>query len=165
MNEYPLGYRKYNSEVPSFLVNRPRILIFTAKDIEGQLIECNDITKGSIKSKTQSQDGCRCLSSFGDSVTMCRCECPDWKERWLLWKHYIAIFNTYPAWQWENLSSVYLDCSFFSLDEGLITKIQSVVKMKKLTNSTGKSNQSSRSVSTDRVIASESSPGINEPTV
>ena len=36
MNEYFLGYRKYNSEIPSFLVNRPRILIFTAKDIEGQ---------------------------------------------------------------------------------------------------------------------------------
>ena len=39
--KYSQGYRKYNSEIPSFLVNRPRILvlhcierIFAAKDIK-----------------------------------------------------------------------------------------------------------------------------------
>ena len=66
MNEYFLGYRKYNSEIPSSLVNRPRILIFTAKEVKGQHIECINITKATIKSKSQSQDGCRYLLSFGD---------------------------------------------------------------------------------------------------
>lgn len=61
MNEYSVEYCKYNSEIPSSLVNRPRILIFTAKDVKGQHIECINITKATIKSKSQSQDGCRYL--------------------------------------------------------------------------------------------------------
>ena len=82
--KYSQGYRKYNSQIPSFLVNRPRILvlhcierIFSAKDIKSQHIECTDISKGTIKIKSQSQGGCWYLLSFGDSETMCRCGYPD----------------------------------------------------------------------------------------
>ena len=60
---------------------------------------------------------------------MCHCGCPDWQKWWLPRKHFIAIFNTYPAWQWENLSSLYLNSPFFSLDEELITKLQSPCNM------------------------------------
>ena len=134
--KYSQGYRKYNSEIPSFLVNRPRILvlhcierIFAAKDIKSQHIECTDISKGTFIIKSQSQDRSWYLVSFGDSETMCRCGCPDWQKWWLPCKHFIAIFNTYPAWQWENLSSLYLNSPFFSLDEDLITKLQSPCNM------------------------------------
>ena len=60
---------------------------------------------------------------------MCRCGCPDWQKWWLPCKHFIAIFNTCPAWQWGNLSSLYLNSLFFSLDQGLITKLQSPCNM------------------------------------
>ena len=60
---------------------------------------------------------------------MCHCGRPDWQKWWLPRKHFIAIFNTYPAWQWENLSSLYLNSPFFSLDEELITKLQSPCNM------------------------------------
>ena len=132
--KYSQGYCKYNSEIPSFLVNRPRILvlhcierIFAAKDIKSQHIEYTDISKSkeTFKIKSQSQDSSWYLWSFGDSETMCGCGCPDWQKWWLLCKHFIAIFNTYPAWLWENLSSLYLNSPFFSLDEDLITKLQS----------------------------------------
>ena len=109
--KYSQGYRKYSSEIPHFLVNRPRILvthcierIFAAKEIESHHIECTDSMKGKFKIRSQSQDGCWYLLSFGDSQTMCRCECQDWQKWWLPCKHFIAIFNLYPAWQWESLS-------------------------------------------------------------
>ena len=92
--KYSQGYRKYNSEIPSFLVNRPRILvlhcierIFAAKDIKSQHTECTDISKGTFKSKSQSQDGSWYLLSFGDSETMCRCGCPDWQKWWLMFEN------------------------------------------------------------------------------
>ena len=63
--KYSQGYRKYNSEIPSFLVNRPRILvlhcierIFAAKDIKNQhialsaLISLKDHLKSRVKAKT-----------------------------------------------------------------------------------------------------------------
>ncbi|CAH3173680.1 unnamed protein product [Porites evermanni] len=81
--KYSQGYRKYKSDIPSFLVNRPRILvlhckerIFAAKDIKSQHIKCIDISKGTFNIKSQSQDG----SGGG---------CPA--------SNFIAIFNTYPA--------------------------------------------------------------------
>ena len=127
---------QYKSAIPSFWTNRLRILvlhcierIFAAKDIKSQHIECTDISKGTFKIKSQSQDGSWYLLSFGDSETMCRCGCPDWQKWWLPCKHFIAIFNTYPAWQWESLSSLYLNSPFFSLDEDLITKLQSPCNM------------------------------------
>ena len=67
--------------------------------------------------------------SFGDSETMCRCGRPDWQKWRLPHKRFIAIFNTYPAWQWETLSSLYLKSPFFPLDEELITKLQSPCNM------------------------------------
>lgn len=134
--KYSQGYRKYKSEIPSFLVNRPRILvlhclerIFAAKDIKSQHIECIDISTGTFKIKSQSQDGSRYLLSFGDSETMCRCGCPDWQKWWLPRKHFVAIFNTYPVWQWENFLSLYLKSPFFSFGEELITKLQSPCNM------------------------------------
>ena len=63
--KYSQGYCKYNSEIPSFLVNRPRILvlhcierIFAAKDIKNQhialsaLISLKDHLKSRVKAKT-----------------------------------------------------------------------------------------------------------------
>ena len=88
--KYSQGYRKYKSDIPSFLVNRPRILvlhcqerIFAAKDIKSQHIECIDISKGTFNIKSQSQDGSGYVLSFGDSETMCHCGCPYWQKWWL----------------------------------------------------------------------------------
>ena len=133
--KYSQGHRKYNSEIPSFVVNRPRILvlhcierIFAVKDIESQHIECVDVSKKTFKIKSQSQDGCWYLLSFADSETIFDCECPNWQKWWLPCTHFIAIFNNFPAWQWENLS-LYLNSPFFPLDEKLITKLQSPCNM------------------------------------
>lgn len=61
--KYSQGYCKYNSEIPSFLVNRPRILV----------LHC-------IETIFAAKDGCWYLKSLGDSETMCHCECPDWQK-------------------------------------------------------------------------------------
>lgn len=60
---------------------------------------------------------------------MCHCGRPDWQKWWLPRKHFIAIFNTYPAWQWETFSLLYLKSPFSPLDEELITKLQSPCNM------------------------------------
>ena len=125
------GYRKYNTDVPHFLVNRPRILvahclerISVAKEIENHHIRCADTKKGIFKIKSQSQEGQWYHLCFGDSTKMCSCECQDWQKWWLSCKHFIAVFNYHPGWQWENLSPLYQNSPFFSLDEELITQLQ-----------------------------------------
>lgn len=130
------GYRKYSADVPHFLVNRPRILvghcidrIFAADEIESYHIQCVDDVNGIFKIKSQSQEGQWYHLTFGDSTNMCRCECQDWQKWWFPCKHFIAVFNHYPGWQWENLSPLYQNSPFLSLDEELITQLQSPCSM------------------------------------
>jgi hypothetical protein len=83
-----------------------------------------DSRKGSFKIKSQSQEGKWYELTFGDPNKMCRCECQDWQKWWLPCKHFVAVFNHYPCWQWENLSPLYKNSPFFSLDDELINKLQ-----------------------------------------
>ena len=125
------GYRKYNTDIPHYLVNRPRVLVshcidrmFAADDIQRYHIQCVDDIRGIFKIKSQSLDGTVYCLSFGDANTICKCECLDWQKWWLPCKHFIAIFAHYPDWQWEKLSPLYRDSPYFSLDEELLNHLQ-----------------------------------------
>lgn len=125
------GYRKYNTDIPHYLVNRPRVLVshcidrmFAADDIQRYHIQCVDDICGIFKIKSQRLDGTVYCLSFGDANTICKCECLDWQKWWLPCKHFIAIFAHYPDWQWEKLSPLYRDSPYFSLDEELLNHLQ-----------------------------------------
>lgn len=125
------GYRKYNTDIPHYLVNRPRVLVshcidrmFAADDIQRYHIQCVDDICGIFKIKSQRLDGTVYCLSFGDANTICKCEYLDWQKWWLPCKHFIAIFAHYPDWQWEKLSPLYRDSPYFSLDEELLNHLQ-----------------------------------------
>ena len=124
------GYRKYNKEIPKYLVNRPRLLVthcldrmVTAYDIEQYHNKCHDQGHGTFTVKSQSEEGKWYKVRFGDSTTLCYCDCLDWQKWWLPCKHFIAIFNHYPAWQWDQLSPLYRKSPFLNLDEELMSKL------------------------------------------
>ncbi len=57
--------------------------------------------------------------SFGNE-TMPSCECIDWERNRLPCKHFLAIFSCYPNCGFDQLSSVYKDSPFLTLDQDVI---------------------------------------------
>lgn len=53
---------------------------------------------------------------FGDDNNMPSCSCPSWKEFFYPCKHFFCVFEKYPLWGWEALSSLYRNSPFLSLD-------------------------------------------------
>ena len=47
---------------------------------------------------------------------MPKCTCPDFCHTGLLCKHFFAIFNLYPKWQWESLPEKFQQSPHISLD-------------------------------------------------
>ena len=54
--------------------------------------------------------------SFGSENIMPKCTCPDFCHTGLLCKHFFAIFNLYPKWQWESLPEKFQQSPHISLD-------------------------------------------------
>ncbi len=48
------------------------------------------------------------------------CECIDWERNRLPCKHFLAIFSCYPNYAFDQLSSVYKDSPFLTLDQDVI---------------------------------------------
>ena len=120
-------YRKYNATIPDFLVNKPRILVAhciertcSAQDIKPNQVICTDNTLGQFTIKSQSQENQWYTLKFGDADTMPQCDCLDWKRWCLPCKHFLAVFHQYPNWQWQQLSIMYRESPYLSLDDELI---------------------------------------------
>ncbi len=57
------------------------------------------------------------LLRFGDETSMPHCTCYDWSRSTFPCKHFLAIFQHYPAWSWESLPAAYRNSVFLILDE------------------------------------------------
>ena len=58
---------------------------------------------------------------FGDNDgTLLSCECRSWQRSRLLCKHFFAIFNHFPEWNWEKLPQDYRESPFITLDYHLL---------------------------------------------
>ena len=118
------GYRRYSSDVPKYLHNKPRPFvnycrqrIISAIEVEPQHIKevCNGIEDGQFQVQSQSSNTWYSLS-FGAGDVMPRCSCPDFCHTGLLCKHFFAIFDHYPKWQWGSLPEKYRENPHLSLD-------------------------------------------------
>ena len=118
------GYRRDSSDVPKYLHNKPRPLvnhcrqrIISAVEVEPQHIKevCNGIEDGQFQVQSQSSNTWYSLS-FGAGDVMPRCSCPDFCHTGLLCKHFFAIFDHYPKWQWGSLPEKYRENPHLSLD-------------------------------------------------
>ena len=120
-------YRKYNQNIPQFLVNRPRHLVVhcmerweVAKNIPKSHITIIDDVTGEFKVKSQSEQTVRYNLQFGDPSSMPKCECPDWLQTFLPCKHFLAIFHHLPAWQWDSLPTSYRESPLLLLDDDVM---------------------------------------------
>ena len=120
-------YRKYNTELPEFLVNRPRYFVehykeklSLAEEIEKCHIKPSD-TKGVFEEKSGSLSKTWYQVQFGDNDgTPPSCQCKTWQRSPLLCKHFFAIFKHLPEWKWEKLPWTYRELPFLTLDHRLL---------------------------------------------
>ncbi|KAK2558631.1 hypothetical protein P5673_018824 [Acropora cervicornis] len=104
-------HRGYNKDLPAFLVNRPRFFVEHCKQ---KIKLASDIDKTDIK--TTDFPG---VFEKGYRVRL-SCECRAWQRSRLLCKHFFAVFNLHPEWNWENLPKEYRESPFITLDYHLL---------------------------------------------
>lgn len=129
-------YRRYNTDIPSFLHNRPSSLVdhcmerlYSVADVEKQSIKVKDNKKGifEVESQHPNSKGHWYGVSFGDDNTMPHCECDDWEKNRLPCKHFVMIFQLIDDWGFEKLPLHYRESPFLSLDHELVFLKEAVV--------------------------------------
>lgn len=123
------GYRRYNSEVPKYLYNKPRLFLnhcrqrlTHAGDVQLQHIKIVDdgTQSGNFQVQSQSESKIWYNLSFGARDIMPKCSCPDFSQTGLPCKHFFAIFNHFPKCQWDSLPEKYRENPHLSLDRELV---------------------------------------------
>ena len=119
-------YRPYGRDIPSYLHNRPKSVIDSAR----QKIElAQDIPASHIKVTgtegvflVKSQEACEkwYLVSFGNEVQQPSCQCFSWVRNHFPCKHFFAIFRHHPQWGWDKLPDDYANSPLLTLDEAII---------------------------------------------
>ena len=119
-------YRKYDRNVPKYLVNRPahfvkhcllKITIGKNADMSGIVMKSNgEFIVHSFKDNREHYN-----VKFGTDDEMPSCSCSDWNHSMHLCKHFFAIFNKFPdTWSWNAISSLYRNSPFLTMDEEMI---------------------------------------------
>lgn len=120
-------HRGYNKDLPAFLVNRPRFFvehckqkIKLASNIDKTGIKTTDFPGVfEVKSESLSKTWYRVQFGSNDGERP-SCECRAWQRSRLLCKHFFAVFNHHPEWNWENLPKEYWESPFITLDYHLL---------------------------------------------
>jgi len=113
--------RAYDSTVPPYLHNRPRhtILHCLKRKEEGEKlprsnVTCIDAHAGKFRVKGSRETVYDV--SFGSSVEMPSCSCPDFTKHHLPCKHFFAVFQFDDSWNWASLPTLYLSSPYMSID-------------------------------------------------
>lgn len=118
-------YRKYNTDLPLFLHNRPRDFV---QHVSTCWTSAQDIPPGNIVQldkrsfRVTSVDSSNTYHvSFGcnSDASMPYCECYDWKKYHWPCKHFCAIFQHVATHGWNSLAADYRDSPYFCLDSDL----------------------------------------------
>ncbi|CAH3112593.1 unnamed protein product, partial [Pocillopora meandrina] len=114
------GYKRYSLTLPKYLHNKPRPFL---NHCEKQIKHASEVQSKHIREeeggnfKVQSQtDEVWYDLSFGSENIIPRCTCPDFCHTGLLCKHFFAIFDLYPMWQWDALPEKFRQNPHISLD-------------------------------------------------
>ena len=108
-------YRQYSSNVTNYLKNRPCEFVkhCLTKAIRNNFITIINHGVFSVKSENSNDTYTLC---FGDDKNMPSCSFPAWSELYYPCKHFFSIFEKFPLWSWEHLSSLYTNSPFLNLD-------------------------------------------------
>ena len=115
--EQSTGNRKYKDYVPSYLQNRPRVVILHCLDRKASSarftvddIIVTDNEKGSFEVYNAKKN------AYAVDFSVPSCSCPDWTEHHYPCKHFFAIFRFHSKWNWEALPQEYVSTPRMSLD-------------------------------------------------
>lgn len=118
-------YRSYNpSVVPKYLQGRPKetILHCLHRQAASNKFAREDVThvnmdKFLVKGKKDLYS-----IQFGDQSNDPQCTCKDWQTFHLPCKHFFAVFNHFPEWNWEKLPNHYLTSPYLSADNEAVAE-------------------------------------------
>lgn len=162
-------HRGYNNNLPAFLDNRPRLFVENCKqkiklasDIGKTDIKTTDIP-GVFQVKSESLSKTWYRVQFGNNDgERPSCECRAWQRSRLLCKHFFAVFNHYPEWNWENLPEEYRESPFITLDSHLLNGTECPTQPSSIASPevTQDSLQSDEPLSKRRKCSSENDPTL-----
>ncbi|KAI8488947.1 hypothetical protein Bbelb_334650 [Branchiostoma belcheri] len=110
-------YRKYHSNIPTYLQDRPRGVV---NHILPRLTEAQCYEPGVFKVTSKggiSQHYHTVNFETSSTNNMPSCTCRDWAKHKMPCKHFCAIFTLEEGWTWDKLSPAYRDNPLFSLDD------------------------------------------------
>lgn len=119
-------YRSYNpSVVPVYLQGRPKqtILHCLHRQASSNKFSKSDVTQLAAHLGTFEVKGKKGLQTvyFGDEFSDPQCTCRDWLTYHLPCKHFFAVFQNFPEWDWGKLPKRYLTSPYLSSDNQAIT--------------------------------------------
>ena len=122
--QFSAAYRTYNADLPAFLHNRPRNFVMHVANrwsaafvFETANIKQLDDRRFTVASP---DSGNVYNVTFGTTASeMPRCGCEDWSIYHWPCKHFCAIFQN-TSHNWNDLSALYRDSPFFTIDNDVI---------------------------------------------
>lgn len=108
-------YRSYSKDIPEYLKGRPKSVILHCLERKAK---CHKFTKDDIKMVT---DGTfEVLKSGGGKHTINfnvpECTCKDWVRHHIPCKHFFAVFEQCPGWDWLKLPHEFQGSCYLSAD-------------------------------------------------
>ena len=121
-------YRKYDQNVPKYLVNRPahfvkRCLIIVNIGKNADMTSNGEFIVHSFKDNREHYN-----VKFGTDDEMPSCSCSDWNYSMHLCKHFFAIFKYPDTWSWNTISSLYRNSPFLTMDEEITKENEAMTK-------------------------------------
>lgn len=118
-------YRRYKIFVREFLRGRPRSVILHCLDrqTKARKYDMKDVTPTTSKGvfEVNKINGSKHMVDFGCNANSPSCTCKDWIHWHIPCKHFFAIFNHMPEWNWSSLPQDYLESAYLSMDADAVS--------------------------------------------
>ena len=119
---------KYNSELPDFLIDRPRKLIKHLKDritssneVQADAISIKNLDEGEFLIKSSHLTDTAYRLHFGSNEAMPHCDCPNWAQTLLRCKHFVAVMRKFKEWTWAKFPEEYTSTPYLTLDRSVLS--------------------------------------------
>ena len=115
------SYHTYNDFVPNCLRGRLSDVICMDRQTKGKKYDSSDIVPTEREGVFRIRVPTHTVESGRDTeYRKPSCTCKDWIRWHLSCKHFFAVIETQPSWQWKDLPHGYLSSPYLSADDNAI---------------------------------------------